>query len=113
MAIYRAGSKIEIVKGGKTYSIGHPGGKTRVTQFHGGASPENTGAALSTLAELARRNRRRSANATFQAPQPAAQVPQQQQDTGRLVYYRFVDPEGVVRITRKRPDTYPYDVLDP
>ena len=112
MAIYRAGSKIQIVKGGKTYSIGHPGGKTRVTQFHGGGAPaENTGAAPSTLAELARRNRQRSA--TFQSPPTAVQVPQQQQDTGRLVYYRYVDPEGVVRITRTRPDTYPYDVLDP
>ncbi len=112
MAIYRAGSRIQIVKGGKTYSIGQPGGKTRVTQFHGGGAPTaNPGAAPSTLAELARRNRQRSA--TFQSPQTAAQVPQQQQDTGRLVYYRYVDPEGVVRITRTRPTTYPYDVLDP
>ena len=112
MAIYRAGSRIQIVKGGKTYSIGQPGGKTRVTQFHGGGAPTaNPGAAPSTLAELARRNRQRSA--TSQSPQTAAQVPQQQQDTGRLVYYRYVDPEGVVRITRTRPTTYPYDVLDP
>jgi hypothetical protein len=29
------------------------------------------------------------------------------------VYYRFVDPDGIVRITRERPDTYPYDVLEP
>ena len=114
LAIYRAGSKIQIVKGGKTYSIGRPGGKTRVTQFHGGgAVRENTGAAPSTLAELARGNRQRSATATFPGPQTAAQVPQQQQDAGKLVYYRYVDPEGIVRITRKRPDTYPYDVLDP
>ena len=41
------------------------------------------------------------------------QAAQQQQVTARLVYYRYIDPEGIVRITRKRPDTYPYDVLDP
>lgn len=114
MAIYRAGSRIQIVKGGKTYSIGRPGGKTQVTQFHGSGAPAaNPGVPMSTLAELARRNRQRSMTATFQSPQPAVQVVQQQQDTGRLVYYRYVDPEGVVRITRRRPDTYPYDVLDP
>ncbi len=114
MAIYRAGSRIKIVKGGKTYSIGQLGGKTQVTQFHGGSAPAaNTGGPQSTLAEAARRNRQRSMTATFQRPQPTVQVAQQQQDTGRLVYYRYVDPEGVVRITRKRPDTYPYDVLDP
>jgi len=117
MAIYRAGSRIQIVKGGKTYSIGHPGGKTRVTQFHGGEAPrENTGSsAESTLAELARRNRQRSQTATVvvQSPQTPTEVQKQQQDTDRLVYYRYVDPEGIVRITRKRPVTYPYDVLDP
>ena len=52
-------------------------------------------------------------SATFLTPQPAAQDAQQQLIPERLVYYRYVDPEGVVRITRKRPDTYPYDVLDP
>jgi hypothetical protein len=30
-----------------------------------------------------------------------------------LVYYRYVDPDGTVYITRERPDTYPYDVLSP
>ena len=114
MAIYRAGSRIRIVKGGKAYSIGQLGGKTQVTQFHGGPAPSgNSGGAQSTLAEAARRNRQRSMTATFVSPQPTVQVPQQQQVVERLVYYRYVDPEGVVRITRKRPDTYPYDVLDP
>ena len=35
MAIYRAGSKIQIVKGDRVYSIGQPGGQARVTKFHG------------------------------------------------------------------------------
>ena len=114
MAIYRAGSKIQIVKGGKTYSIERPGGKTRVTQFHGGGAPtENPGASPSSLGEIARRNRQRSATATFQSPKAVAKVRQGQHDKGKLVYYRYVDPEGVVRITRERPATYPYDVLDP
>jgi hypothetical protein len=114
MAIYRAGSRLKIVKGGKTYSIGQLGGKTQVTQFHGAPPPSgNSGGPQSTLAAAARRNRQRSTSATFLTPQPAVQAAQQQQVTERLVYYRYVDPEGVVRITRKRPDTYPYDVLDP
>ena len=29
------------------------------------------------------------------------------------VYYRYVDPDGTVFITRVRPSTYPYEVLDP
>ena len=118
MAIYRAGGKIQIVKGGNMYSISRPGGKTRVTRFHGNGAPtENPGASPSSLGELARRNRQRTA--TFDSQKAAAKVlqqqrqQQQQQVTGKLVYYRYVDPEGVVRITRKRPTTYPYDVLDP
>ena len=35
MAIYRAGSKIQIVKGDRVYSIGQQGGQARVTKFHG------------------------------------------------------------------------------
>jgi hypothetical protein len=33
--------------------------------------------------------------------------------SAELVYYRYVDPEGTVIITRQRPETYPYDVLSP
>ena len=114
MAIYRAGSKVQIAKGGKLYSIGQPGGKTEVTQFHGGPAPTNTtGGTPSTLGELARRNRRRSTTATVLPAQPATQAQQEQQDTASVVYYRFIDPDGVVRITRQRPDSFPYDILDP
>ena len=114
MAIYRAGSRIQITKGGRTYSIGQPGGKTRVTQFHPTATgSQPSGGQESTLAALARRNRQRSAPTTVLQSQPAAQPAQQQQVTAKDVYYRFVDPDGVVRITRERPSSYPYDVLDP
>lgn len=112
MAIYRAGSKVQIVKGGRMYSIGEPGGKTQITMFHGtGTRPSNPDAPTSSLAELARRYR------TPPAPTVSAQAPAQvatvQRDTGQAVYYRFVDPDGVIRITRQRPESYPYDVLDP
>jgi len=114
MAIYRAGSKIQIVKGGKMYSIGQPGGKTEITQFHGARPPAGTTEGTpSTLAELARRNRRRSAPTTVIEQPGATQTAQLQQDTASKVYYRFVDPDGIVRITRTRPPTYPYDVLEP
>lgn len=113
MAIYRAGSKIQIVKGNKVYSIGQPGGKTQVTQFHGTSPrPRNPGVPHSPLAELARRAGRHRTR-TVAPAEPAAQTASLQEDTGRLVYYRYTDPEGVVRITRTRPDSYPYDVLDP
>lgn len=114
MAIYRAGSKIQIVKGGKVYSIGQPGGKTQVSQFHQAvASAQNSGGAPSTLAELARKNRQRSAPTTFIAQPAPPQASEIKQVASADVYYRFVDPDGIVRITRTRPDTYPYDVLDP
>lgn len=112
MAIYRAGSKVQIVKGGKMYSIGAPGGKTQITMFHGtGTRPSSPDANTSSLAELARRNRARP-TATV-VTQPAAQPTAVQQVTGQSAYYRFVDPDGVIRITRERPDSFPYDVLEP
>lgn len=114
MAIYRAGSRIQIVKGGKVYSIGQPGGKTQVTVHRGTTTrPSDPDAPMSRLAALALRNRRRPAPAASATPEPAPQHEATQADTARLVYYRFVDPEGIVRITRQRPDRYPYDVLDP
>lgn len=113
MAIYRAGSKVQIVKGGKLYSIGEPGGKTEITMFHGtGKRPSNPDAPTSSLAELARRNRARPVATVSTAPATTQPQPVLQ-DTGPVVYYRFQDPDGVTRITRERPDSFPYDVLDP
>lgn len=121
MAIYRAGSKIEIVKGGNVYSIDRPGGTARVTVYRGTqaeSSPSQNGAAGSPLAELARQAaaRRAAAMAPPPAPAPMAQAvvaSAPEPDPSRRVYYRYVDPDGVVRITRAKPDSFPYDVLDP
>jgi hypothetical protein len=114
MAIYGAGTKLEIVKGNKVYTINGPGGKTQVTAFEGtGRSGGN-----STLANLARRSAAARASAgTSDAGRPtppgvmdsAALTPAPPED----VYYRYVDPDGTVFITRVRPQTYPYEVLDP
>jgi hypothetical protein len=114
MAIYGAGSKLEIVKGNKVYTINGPGGKTQVTAFEGtGRSGGN-----STLANLARRSAAARASAGTGDPtrptpsgavESAAATPASSED----VYYRYVDPDGTVFITRVRPSTYPYEVLDP
>lgn len=114
MAIYRAGSKIQIVKGGKVYSIGQPGGKTQVKVLRGTARrPSKPGAPMSPLAALAARSRQQPESPRSTTPKETAQPPRPQLDTGSVSYYRFVDPDGIVRITRRRPDSYPYDVLDP
>ena len=134
MAIYRAGSKIQIIKGGKVYSIKEPGGETRVTQFHrngssstnpmGPMGPKGTAGVRSearsvsgggtSLAELARRARAAKPAPASTRPDPSPQTTAKTADT-RMTrrYYRFVDGEGVVRITRQKPESFPYDVLDP
>lgn len=116
MALYRAGSKIEIIKGDRVYSITRPGGQTRVTVHQGTESAPSNGGAP-TLADIARRVAAERAPvpvrlAEARAPSPpspsAAEPPQT-----RRVYYRYTDPEGIVVITPRRPASYPYDVLLP
>ena len=122
MAIYRAGSKIQIVKGDRVYSIGQPGGQARVTKFHGQAvasAQPPAGTAPQSLGEVARRNQARRAAAANPPPplvtddEAPPQIQQTPQDTANAPYYRYVDSDGVVRITRVRPSSFPYDVLEP
>ena len=105
LAIYRAGSKLTIVKGNMVYSIERPGGETRIT-----SSPDAAGSSgsESTLAALARRSAAARAPAT--AASPPAEVPR---EVVGPIYFRFVDPGGVVHISRHRPASYPYEILDP
>jgi hypothetical protein len=115
MAIYGAGSKLEIVKGNKVYTINGPGGRTQVTAHEGTARPGGN----SPLANLARRNAaaRASAASPYESTRangsPAADPAPSTPAPGEDVYYRYVDAEGTVFITRARPATYPYEVLDP
>ena len=122
MAIYRAGSKIQIIKGDRVYSIGQPGGQARVTKFHGQAVASvqpPAGAAPQSLGEVARRNQARRAAAANPPPplvtddEAPPQIQQTPQDTANAPYYRYVDSDGVMRITRVRPSSFPYDVLEP
>jgi hypothetical protein len=114
MAIYGAGSKLEIVKGNKVYTINGPGGRTQVTTHEGtGRAGGN-----SPLANLARRSAaaRASGSTSDPARAPAPGAPEltaSAQAPPEDVYYRYVDPDGTVFITRDRPSTYPYEVLDP
>ena len=110
MAIYQAGTKIEIIKGDKVYTIANPGGQTTVS------STAPAGAASSSLAEIARRNRRRSQTrgTIGQTPLPAvATEPLREEVTTRLVFYRYKDENGVIYITRTRPAQPPYEILEP
>jgi hypothetical protein len=114
LAIYGAGSKIQIVRGGRVYSITEPGGKTQVTATESVASataaPSKGDASLRTgspLADLARRaalarggGTSTPATAPLPSPTPTAVA-----TAVELVYFRFVDPEGTVHITRVRPDS--------
>jgi hypothetical protein len=117
LAIYGVGSKIQIVRGDRVYSIEQPGGKTQVSS--GPAAATSNGSArtgASPLADLARRAAAARGMATSPpptAPAPAASVAALPVQSAELVYYRYVDPEGTVIITRQRPETYPYDVLSP
>jgi len=120
LAIYSVGSRVQIVRGNRVYSISQPGGKTEVSPS-GAASATSTadGSVLagggSTLADLARRaaSARGMATSPPPIPPPAAASLSPHVQSGELVYYRYVDPEGTVFITRQRPETYPYDVLSP
>jgi len=121
MAVYRAGGRIEIRKGDKVYRISEPGGETQVTQFHrqgsnmarARAAAATTTTGVPSLGELARRVRAPKPTATTEALASSQQVVAEQHDTGPPIYYRFVDPDGTVRITRSRPASFPYDVLEP
>jgi Transglycosylase SLT domain len=119
LAIYGVGSKVEIVKGNRVYSIGQPGGTTRVTAAGAGNGNGSGGGATSVggspLADLARRvAARRSAGAGVEVAEslPSTAVPVDAAASSGL-YYRFVDAEGTVFITRDKPATYPYEVLQP
>jgi hypothetical protein len=116
MALYGAGAKIQIVRGDRVYSIDERGGRTKVAALASppsseGSAPSSPGG--STLADLARRAAAARGVAPVSAPAapPAASPPPGA--PAELVYYRYVDPDGTVYITRERPDTYPYDVLSP
>jgi hypothetical protein len=119
LAIYGVGSKIQIVRGDRVYSITQPGGKTMVSPA-GATTPTTADGSVragggSTLADLARRAaaaRGMAGSPPPNPPEPAAS-PRPTVETAELVYYRFVDPEGTVYITRQRPESYPYDVLSP
>ena len=113
MAIYRVGGKVEIVKSGRTYSIGAPGAKISVV----GPGQDN-GAKQSTLAALADRSRGRRTTVLPPAgvrPGTAAQAPADSPPSTKtgIQFYRVTDPSGVIRITRKRPSQPPFEILEP
>ena len=117
LAIYGVGSKLQIVRGDRVYSIDRPGGKTQVSS--GGPAPttddgsvQSGGSPLANLARRAAAARGMAASPPPIPPAAASPLPPPVQ-SAELVYYRYVDPEGTVIITRQRPETYPYDVLSP
>lgn len=124
LAIYGAGSKLEIIKGDRVYSIDKPGGRSQVKTLSASAGSEDAtspaAAGGSPLAQLARRVAAARAsgapaggNSPGMAPLMAQAEPNEQDELSDDVYYRYVDPDGVVFITRSRPASYPYEVLQP
>jgi hypothetical protein len=117
LAIYGVGSKIQIVRGDRVYSIDQPGGKTQVSTGGPVAAMDNgpVRSGSSPLADLARRAAAALGMAASPplAPAPAAIAIAPLAQTAELVYYRYIGPDGTVFITRQRPETYPYDVLSP
>lgn len=122
LAIYGMGSRIEIVKGNRVYSIGQPGGTTRVTTLTPSTAGRGTKppGGRSTLAELARRVAA-GRNAGSFAPEvgevaetlPSRSGSPDAPSESTQLYYRFTDAEGTVFITRTKPAAYPYEVLLP
>jgi hypothetical protein len=118
LAIYGVGSKVQIVRGDRVYSITKPGGKTQVSGTGPAPGATDDGSVRtggSPLADLARRAAaaRGMASSPPPIPPPMAESLSTPVQSAELVYYRYVDPEGTVFITRQRPETYPYDVLSP
>jgi soluble lytic murein transglycosylase len=110
MAIYRAGASIKIVKGDRVYSITEPGGRTNVrVQVHPDTGRrDSSGSNSNSLAELARR-RGRNRVLAVQGPSRRPQRPASRAGDALdamapdSVYYRYRDAQGVVHITRTRP----------
>jgi hypothetical protein len=117
LAIYGVGSKIQIVRGDRVYSIEQPGGKTQVSPG-GPATARDSGSVRTGLSPLADMARRAAASRGMAASPPppapaAASAGAPPVQSAELVYYRYVGPDGTVFITRQRPETFPYDVLSP
>ncbi len=87
MAIYRAGSKISITKGGQTYSISRKGGKTTVQPSPGTAAPVDSKSVRRTswddnmsLGQIAAAARQQTQTSSSRAIEQAPSVPSAEAD---------------------------------
>ena len=117
LAIYQAGTKLQIVKGNTVYSIERPGGKTRITSRPDAAGTSDS---ESTLAAVARRLAAARALARAASPPSERAVPTRPRAPAEIlrkvvgpIYFRFVDSEGVIHISRNRPAGDSYEILGP
>ena len=108
LAVYHAGSRLRITKGGRTYSIDRPGGQTRVT---GGLTKSANAAPAPGKATQPVKNP--SALPQTTAAVQAVTTGEKEVANGELRYYRYRDENGVIYITRTRPSGVTYEVLEP
>ena len=117
MAIYRATgiSKIEIRKGNSVYKITRHGGRTQVVTDDG---PAKVPTSLAALARRVNGPHHPSGPAPKSSPGLSAQPTTKEELTAsgnasqKAVYYRYTDAQGVIYITRRQPEDYPYEILD-
>ena len=117
LAIYRAGTKLKIVKGDMVYSIERPGGETRITSrpdAAGSSGPKSNSSAVASRFAAARAPASEAAPLPERAarPQRRPSVETLRKDVGPI-YFRFIDSEGVIHITRNRPAGDSYEILAP
>ncbi len=107
LAVYRAGSRLRITKGGRTYKYrpagGQDSGHRRTNQDRQGRTANGQGCGTGPP----------SAEPTA-ATVVETVAPHQNDVTGtELRYYRYRDENGVIYITRTRPSGVEYEVLEP
>ena len=108
LAVYRAGSRVRITKGGRTYSIDRPGGRTRV---HGGPTKTAKAAPPPTNASKPIAGQPKPAPGNDVVETAATRA--NDVSAAEYRYYRYRDQNGVIYITRTRPSGVEYELLEP
>jgi soluble lytic murein transglycosylase len=114
LAVYRAGSRLRITKGGRTYSIKRPGGRTVVTPAGSTKAAASPPPAPSPVQPATTPTKTATADGqTAAGPAVEAAGEKKAVQADEPLYYRYRDENGVIYITRMRPSDVEYEVLEP